>query len=83
MAAFVAVGHDADWRRASWEHGHLARLRLRDLEGRSLRSASAGLSQAIARAGLAAGESVLIIADQFEELFRFDVTRAQQGDAAT
>jgi hypothetical protein len=48
----------------------------------SLRSTSAGLSQAVARAGLGSGESLLIIADQFEELFRFDVTRAQQSDAA-
>ena len=30
----------------------------------------------------AAGESLLIIADQFEELFRFDVTRDQQANAA-
>ena len=49
---------------------------------RALRSTSAGLSHAVAGAGLGAGESLLIIADQFEELFRFDVTRAQQSDAA-
>ncbi len=49
---------------------------------RSLRSTSAGLSQAVAGSGLGAGESLLIIADQFEELFRFDVTRDQQADAA-
>ena len=49
---------------------------------RSLRSTSAGLAQAVKGAGLAAGESLLIIADQFEELFRFDVSRAQQADAS-
>ena len=36
----------------------------------------------VASAGLGQGESLLVIADQFEELFRFDVTRAQQGSAA-
>jgi hypothetical protein len=49
---------------------------------RSLRSTSAGLAQAVSRAGLGADESLLIIADQFEELFRFDVSRAQQSDAS-
>jgi hypothetical protein len=49
---------------------------------KSLRSTSAGLTQAVVGAGLGDGESLLIIADQFEELFRFDVTRAQQADAA-
>ena len=48
---------------------------------RSLRATSAGLSQVVARAGLGPGESLLIIADQFEELFRFDVTRDQQANA--
>ena len=49
---------------------------------RSLLATSAGLTEVVARAGLAHGESLLVIADQFEELFRFDVTRAQQGRAA-
>jgi hypothetical protein len=49
---------------------------------KSLRTTSAGLAEAVARAGLGAGESLLIIADQFEELFRFDVSRAQQSDAS-
>ena len=49
---------------------------------RSLRATSAGLSEVVARAGLPRGESLLVIADQFEELFRFDVTRDQQADAA-
>jgi hypothetical protein len=35
----------------------------------------------VSRAGLGAGESLLIIADQFEELFRFDLTRDQQANA--
>jgi predicted nucleic acid-binding Zn-ribbon protein len=48
---------------------------------RSLRATSAGLSQVVGRAGLAPGESLLIIADQFEELFRFDVTRDQEANA--
>jgi hypothetical protein len=54
------------------------------LEGirRALKSTSGGLSQVAARAGLSAGESLLVIADQFEELFRFDVTRDQRSDAA-
>ena len=47
---------------------------------RSLRATSAGLSQVVGRAGLDAGESLLIIADQFEELFRFDVTRDAAGE---
>ena len=46
---------------------------------RSLLATSAGLTEIVARAGLGQGESLLVIADQFEELFRFDVTRAQQG----
>ena len=49
---------------------------------RSLLATSAGLTEVVARAGLTQGESLLVIADQFEELFRFDVTRAQQGRAA-
>lgn len=49
---------------------------------RSLLATSAGLTEVVARAGLAQGESLLVIADQFEELFRFDVTRAQQGRAS-
>jgi len=49
---------------------------------RSLLATSAGLTEVVARAGLAQGESLLVIADQFEELFRFDVTSAQQGRAA-
>ena len=48
---------------------------------RPLRATSAGLSQVVARAGLGPGESLLIIADQFEELFRFDLTRDQQANA--
>ncbi len=49
---------------------------------RALLATSAGLTEVVARAGLGQGESLLVIADQFEELFRFDVTRAQQGRAA-
>ncbi len=49
---------------------------------RSLLATSAGLTEVVARAGLGQGESLLVIADQFEELFRFDVTRAQQGRAS-
>jgi len=48
---------------------------------RSLRATSAGLSEVVGRAGLGPGESLLIIADQFEELFRFDVTRDQEAHA--
>lgn len=47
-----------------------------------LPATSAGLSQVVTNARLGPGESLLLIADQFEELFRFDVTPAQQGNAA-
>jgi hypothetical protein len=49
---------------------------------RSLGATSAGLTQVVARAGLGAGESLLVIADQFEELFRYDITAAQASDAS-
>jgi len=49
---------------------------------RSLGATSAGLSQVVGRSGLARGESLLVIADQFEELFRYDVTRDQQANAS-
>lgn len=49
---------------------------------RALSATSAGLSQVVSRAGLGEGESLLVIADQFEELFRYDTTSAQQGSAA-
>ena len=82
----VAVRDDAAGRRAAREHGRGAGVRASTSRrticcDRCARPAP-GLSQAVARAGLGAGESLLIIADQFEELFRFDVTRAQQADAA-
>jgi hypothetical protein len=48
---------------------------------RPLRATSAGLADVVNRAGLAPGESLLLIADQFEELFRFDLTRDQQANA--
>lgn len=47
-----------------------------------LRATSAGISHVVSRGGLAPGESLLIIVDQFEELFRFDLTRDEQADAA-
>ena len=49
---------------------------------KAVRASSAGLTEVVARAGLAPGESLLIVADQFEELFRFDLTRDQQASAA-
>lgn len=49
---------------------------------RRLRASSAGLSEVVAGAGMVAGESLLVVVDQFEELFRYDVTRAQQAEAA-
>jgi len=49
---------------------------------RPLLATSAGLSQVVSKAGLARGESLLIIVDQFEELFRFDVTRDEEANAA-
>ena len=49
---------------------------------RTLSATSAGLTQVVSRAGLAQGESLLVIADQFEELFRYDLTPTQQGSAA-
>jgi len=61
--------------------GALDGLVLEDVT-RTMRATSAGLSQVVAGAKLAPGESLLVIADQFEELFRFDLTRDQQADAA-
>ena len=49
---------------------------------RPLRATSAGLSQVVSKAELARGESLLVIVDQFEELFRFDVTRDEEANAA-
>lgn len=49
---------------------------------RPLHATSAGISEVVARAGLTKGESLLIIVDQFEELFRFDVTRDEEANAA-
>jgi hypothetical protein len=49
---------------------------------RQIRATSAGLWQTVQRAALSSGESLLIIADQFEELFRFEVSRDQKTDAA-
>jgi hypothetical protein len=49
---------------------------------RSLSATSAGLSRVVGRTGLGHGESLLIIADQFEELFRYDQTRDQQANAS-
>ncbi len=48
----------------------------------TLQGTSDGLIEVTSRAHLPAGESLLVIADQFEELFRFDVSRAQQANAA-
>ncbi|MGC4085150.1 MAG: hypothetical protein QM736_24290 [Vicinamibacterales bacterium] len=47
-----------------------------------LGASSSGLVDAVAGAGLEPGESLLVVADQFEELFRFDLTREQQAGAA-
>jgi energy-coupling factor transporter ATP-binding protein EcfA2 len=49
---------------------------------RPLCATSAGVSQVVSRAGLARGESLLIVVDQFEELFRFEVTRDEDANAA-
>lgn len=49
---------------------------------RTLEGTSDGLVEATRRANLPAGESLLVIADQFEELFRFDISRNQQADAS-
>ena len=49
---------------------------------RSLRTTSNGLVTAIAAAGLSRDENLLVIADQFEELFRYDVSSDQQSDAS-
>ena len=49
---------------------------------RTLRTSSAGLCDVVDRAALPPGESLLVVADQFEELFRYDMPREQQGSAA-
>jgi hypothetical protein len=53
-----------------------------DAISKALVTSSAGLAEVVARSSLERGESLLIIADQFEELFRFDVTSDQQSNAA-
>lgn len=54
------------------------------LEAESLRAilgaTSGGLVEAVRQAGLAPGESLLVVADQFEELFRF-ATEGREGDS--
>jgi hypothetical protein len=52
-----------------------------DTISKILGTSSAGLWKVVARGGLERGESLLVIADQFEELFRFDVTSDQQSNA--
>jgi ABC-type glutathione transport system ATPase component len=44
-----------------------------------LKNGSGGLADAVRQAGFASGESLLVVADQFEELFRF----ATENPAAT
>ncbi len=48
----------------------------------TLRSSSLGLVEAVREAGLSAGESLLIVADQFEELFRNASDEQASADAA-
>ena len=51
----------------------------------NLRSSSLGLVEAVREAGLTAGESLLVVADQFEELFRYQRRMSEVdggGDAA-
>ncbi len=48
----------------------------------TLRSSSLGLVEAVREAGLNAGESLLIVADQFEELFRNASDEQASADAA-
>ena len=83
----LAFRHDAARRRADSARSR-RRWPARSRHSRSSRSfrccprPAPGCRRSWPCAGLGPGESLLIIADQFEELFRFDVTPAQQGNAA-
>jgi hypothetical protein len=47
--------------------------------GASLRRSGQGLADALRQARLPPGENVLVVVDQFEELFRFKQARAEAG----
>ena len=51
--------------------GDAQQASLAGADATTLRSSSLGLVEAVRNAGLAPGESLLVVADQFEELFRY------------
>jgi tetratricopeptide (TPR) repeat protein len=89
--AVMRPGHDpvGNLACALAEHGVLAEAGggLRGAEGEglieaTLRTGSLGLVNAVQQARLAGHENLLVVVDQFEELFRFRAARAGAGDDA-